>query len=195
MDHVRSKVVARIEADWPITLEEWDQDEEFYSSDDIRDFKRRRRLRSAPPEPAAAVVLARRFDMPTILPAAFYELTRRDIHNNKTYLFTELVNQARGDILSSEDYQILSDFRDYLFYATKNLTEFVHVNQECTGDDCLASLAKFLSSLKLDAYNQRDFLRVTRLDNVAVHDLCETCEERVKAEVSQRRANVWADFK
>ncbi|GJE96816.1 hypothetical protein PsYK624_130220 [Phanerochaete sordida] len=89
VESVRARIIRRMEADWPQDVLEWLRL--------IGDIKRRTELRtmlcrtgtsSDPepdafvPEPASAVRFAREFDVPSILPAAFYTLALADIQQD-----------------------------------------------------------------------------------------------------------------
>ncbi|KAI5117805.1 hypothetical protein M0805_004565 [Coniferiporia weirii] len=70
---IRDYIVFHLEADWPTTLTEWDMFEarikmmsgnrDLFSNDDL-------------PEPASALSLARKYDVKSILPAVYYDLSR-----------------------------------------------------------------------------------------------------------------------
>ncbi|KAH8111510.1 hypothetical protein DFH11DRAFT_1793750 [Phellopilus nigrolimitatus] len=71
---IRKHIVAHIEADWPSTLEDWDRFNAY--------VKRAPRgsegasSMGSQPEPASALVLARRFAIARVLPVALYDLSR-----------------------------------------------------------------------------------------------------------------------
>ncbi|KAH7904822.1 hypothetical protein BJ138DRAFT_1119048 [Hygrophoropsis aurantiaca] len=77
-------IVLRLETDWPQTLAEWDLAEaEFTSMDVLSSQDGNEGLRASYvhlddwyPEPVSAIQIARECDVPSILPAAFYHLSR-----------------------------------------------------------------------------------------------------------------------
>lgn len=87
VDFIRQKIVARLESDWPQTISAWERleseistmgDQEIalgYSGSPSRPLT----LDNALPEPASAIRLARDCNIPSILPAAFYHLSRLSI--------------------------------------------------------------------------------------------------------------------
>lgn len=80
IDTVRALIVKHVEADWPQTLEEWDAHQAEKGSAaqayvDSKDKKfRGKYFDDAYPEPVAAIRFALEFDIPRILPAAWYQL-------------------------------------------------------------------------------------------------------------------------
>ncbi len=86
---IRQCIVKRLESDWPQTLRGW---ENLVAS-------KRTRL-----EPAAAIRLATEFDIPSILPAAFYALVQ--INPEQEWSMSgDIVRGARWDMLHAEDYR------------------------------------------------------------------------------------------
>lgn len=78
IDGLRSRIVSRIEADWPLCLDEWDRFNrtgiaKLPAGETSLDCCRWDTLLL---EPIAAIHLARTLDIPSILPAAFYLLSR-----------------------------------------------------------------------------------------------------------------------
>ena len=79
-------ILSLLECDWPQSLRQWDNLE-----DEIAMLESSWMNQSPPPsihlddclpEPAAAIRLARECDVPNILPAAFYHLSRLSIADN-----------------------------------------------------------------------------------------------------------------
>jgi hypothetical protein len=80
------------------------------------------------PEPCSAIQFAREFDLPQILPAAFYHLARIKFKNDWDVLRTGSdvsldVRSARWTLLSREDLFCLIQGRDYLMQKAKELEE------------------------------------------------------------------------
>ncbi|TFY73546.1 hypothetical protein EWM64_g10468 [Hericium alpestre] len=82
--HLRQLIIERLEADWPQTLDKWDELEDAIAS-------RREAYKWRPhtpcvddlfPEPASAMRLACDFNIPQILPPIFYHLLRIPIAND-----------------------------------------------------------------------------------------------------------------
>lgn len=73
VDLITKHIVKHIEGDWPQTLDEWDalcQPLAFWHSEGHQP-------KEELPEPIATIIFARTFDVPKVLPVAFYELSRR----------------------------------------------------------------------------------------------------------------------
>lgn len=108
ISYIRDCIVERLESDWPQTILSWDTLEgeierttehsnvHWYTDDRF-------------PEPASAIRLARDFNIPSILPAAFYQLSRLNIADDHARqrkevnsLYSELQHCENGAMGSSE---------------------------------------------------------------------------------------------
>ncbi|KAH9934530.1 uncharacterized protein BXZ73DRAFT_89614 [Epithele typhae] len=68
MDDLRAHLISQVTSDWPTTLEAWDARQASLRALPIAVARRRA------PEPVTAIAFARAFDVPSLLPAAFYQL-------------------------------------------------------------------------------------------------------------------------
>lgn len=194
LDFVRSRIVERIEADWPTTLRNWDEQEDLYMTIRRMAPSSRFGLRCSPPEPAAAIALAKRFGIRKILPAAFYELSRRTLYNNKRYKYTGGPRQARGDILSVDDYQTLIDFQVCLHTRIRDLL-FGTFDPDCSNNDCRKAMEAAATDLRLQAFHEFDFIRVTRkVDWSTYGNLCNACMAFAIEELKRTREDTWDNF-
>ncbi|KIJ53535.1 hypothetical protein M422DRAFT_107206, partial [Sphaerobolus stellatus SS14] len=79
-DSLRNRIIALLEADWPSTLTGWDTREaEMRREIELCGHKWEEHLSNAEeiwPEPASCIRLANLCGVPSILPAAFYDLCR-----------------------------------------------------------------------------------------------------------------------
>lgn len=91
VDSIRQQIVERLESDWPQSFVDWQrQQAEFqvqleyftHTNDANFHYEKPSRLDNAFPEPASAIRLARECDIPSILPAAFYHLSRLTIDDD-----------------------------------------------------------------------------------------------------------------
>lgn len=90
VDFVRRIIVTRLESDWPQTIEAWLRLEREIEGmkQDLRDRDCYEthipplELDNALPEPASAILLARECNIPSILPPAFYHLSRLSIEDD-----------------------------------------------------------------------------------------------------------------
>ncbi|KIP08898.1 hypothetical protein PHLGIDRAFT_358678 [Phlebiopsis gigantea 11061_1 CR5-6] len=88
MEDVAQAVMSHVKAQWPNTLMDWDIRQGVQSvirasvaSGDIGHF------RAIFPDPAASIVFAQEFDLPEILPVAFYQLSSINVDCQETDLF------------------------------------------------------------------------------------------------------------
>ncbi|KAH0826099.1 hypothetical protein J3R83DRAFT_11656 [Lanmaoa asiatica] len=113
IDRVREQVLRHLESDWPQTLKDWDKlerDIEFMISDSDVEY-----IDDYLPEPAAAIKLAYQFDIPSILPSAFYHLSRLSILDDwdKTHADSAMSirnlrkRTAQWGLLSAKDFHCL----------------------------------------------------------------------------------------
>lgn len=91
VDSIRQQIVERLESDWPQSYVDWQRQQaevqvqlEYNKRIDEGHFHYTKpsRLDNAFPEPASAIRLARDCDIPSILPAAFYHLSRLNIDDD-----------------------------------------------------------------------------------------------------------------
>lgn len=91
IDTIRGLIVKHIEADWPQTLEDWDAHQaeraaaaQAYIDNKDKKFKDKY-FDEVYPEPVAAIRFALEFDVPRILPAAWYQLATTDAKAHLDY--------------------------------------------------------------------------------------------------------------
>lgn len=111
---IKNDIVAKMKSEWPTTLYEWDdlsdQTEKYRSRFDA-DEHPAVPVDEAFPEPASAIQFAKDFDIPEILPAAFYNLSclhvmldwfrnreRPDEYKNWTSLTARWSDLGRDDL-------------------------------------------------------------------------------------------------
>ncbi|KIJ53536.1 hypothetical protein M422DRAFT_111693, partial [Sphaerobolus stellatus SS14] len=75
VDSLRKRIISHLEKDWPSTLEQWDKNEEDNLLKEDEFYKRY-------PDPASCIRLARMCDVPSLLLAAYYDLSRIPIHHD-----------------------------------------------------------------------------------------------------------------
>ncbi|TFY80782.1 hypothetical protein EWM64_g3230 [Hericium alpestre] len=127
--HLRQLIVDRLEADWPLTLEKWDALEDMTMSQRSHHYRFPGPfIDDLFPEPASAIRLAHDFDIPTILPAAFYHLLRIPVaddwnllHKDSPKATAEALwtgrRTAKWDLLRAEDLLTVLRGRDALLRA------------------------------------------------------------------------------
>lgn len=122
VDSIRAIIVQRLESDWPQSLVEWD---DLWGNG----LARRTITPLQAPEPCSAIRLARKCDVPGILPAAFYALSCINLYNKEldpgefTTITTEpfawrwtMDAKARWSLLLSTDMLNLMKGKDKIRY-------------------------------------------------------------------------------
>lgn len=147
VDLVTKHIIKHIEADWPQTLDDWDALGQPLAFWHLEGHRPKEEL----PEPIATINFARTFDVPKVLPVAFYELSRRRYrHDWDVERVIDLRNfeeggrrvAARWSLLSKEDHIALGELREYIqdfVYSDKFLSDsdFVYVlNRNCQNWEC-----------------------------------------------------------
>ncbi|KAJ7648500.1 hypothetical protein B0H17DRAFT_958921 [Mycena rosella] len=200
MEPLRERIVAQLEADWPTSVAEWDRlgtevralrwehsTSGGYTVDDLY-------LDDRLPEPGAAIRLAMDFNIPKILPAAFYHLSRLSIdadwlefRKNRERLGLE--RTARWDLLEAGDFKLLLKLREVI-------TDFDWTNttsKSCnTPDDC----DDWWNLTSLRWNNAEDILDCMRqfVETRPARGLCKPCWIASKDAIQQGRLNFWDEI-
>lgn len=155
VEPLRTRIVEHVKADWPQTLVEWDRLETDIAQlaqahAAVKTALGRSRYRidgryldQRVAEPVAAIRLAREFNIPSILPAAFYTLARispeHDRHPHPETLGPTIWSQwdtqpafrtARWSLLTTEDYRCLVRGQSMI------LDQHFRINGCYVNDDC-----------------------------------------------------------
>ncbi|TFK47456.1 hypothetical protein OE88DRAFT_1811253 [Heliocybe sulcata] len=107
---IRERIVSRLEEDWPRTLNEWDaleaeieeMQKDLHDSHDCDAYNHNCDLTNFLPEPVSAINLAVDCDVPSILPAAFYQLMRSS-PSYPRYEYLALDEGDNQDLASERD--------------------------------------------------------------------------------------------
>ncbi|KAI5114883.1 hypothetical protein M0805_008180, partial [Coniferiporia weirii] len=102
---IRRDIVTHIERDWPKTLDEWDCFEDYLS------FLRlhRKSWYGYEPEPAATAMLATQFNIPSVLPAVFYCLSR--INTSDNWVGHEITNPRGLEKIVGRNNPFIQDWK------------------------------------------------------------------------------------
>ncbi|TFK45884.1 hypothetical protein OE88DRAFT_1068578 [Heliocybe sulcata] len=221
MENIREQIVSIVKKAWPSSLQCWDRMEaeikamnrQWHQQHDCaRDYSCRDPLDAHLPGPVAAISLARDCDIPEILPAAFYHLSRlsmelgpdgseHDERIQRAYFFHG-ERTAKWKSLAGEDY-----YR--LFVGRKKLREAVakeieawpkdyHENriaEEDLFEDCSeAGIHEFVSRIKGSIRTNQDTLSVL-LQFIEEADtttlFCCDCAWGFIEDINELRARVW----
>jgi len=216
MDHLRHRIVMHVEADWPQSLWQWDRLEaEIHSMvqtwpeehglyipnvDNIDDIL---------PEPASAIRLGRECDIPSILPAAFYHLSRLSIHDDRTsqraargheaadFFCFDGRRTADWTILSSADYICLLKGRAMIATFSQELFTVPQLgNYQHSIDGCVHSeQATLLVQIREACRRSPDVLETSRryLERESFGDqVCSICVIYIRKELRNFRHSLWA---
>ncbi|TDL17691.1 hypothetical protein BD410DRAFT_754226 [Rickenella mellea] len=99
---LRRRIVQQLQKDWPTTLNEWDTLEGHIVAWSPPDPENPMNiwLDGSFPEPASAISISRRFDIPQLLPAAFYHLSRLTVEQDwDHYRDSDFTDQFYHDMI------------------------------------------------------------------------------------------------
>ncbi|GJJ13667.1 hypothetical protein Clacol_007923 [Clathrus columnatus] len=209
-DHLRKRIIDLLERDWPSELSDWDINEaELAVKAESGTF----RTKNSILDPCEAIRLARKCDVPSILPAAFYYLSSiqgvSDRHLPDS--LEKILSKGSGlgiagfSLLSAEDLRcllvgrdaILHLFRDYFREADGKVRSYIkHSNLD--HEDCQRRWRRFEDGLRLEVlhYDIDPLLVMKRdTDSFEVRCLaerpCDHCLEEFFSSLSRNREILW----
>lgn len=214
MDQLRHRIVEHFEGDWPRSLWQWDKLEfeiksmlhtrmtGCYFGSDIECHPIDDHL----PEPASAIRLGRECDVSSILPAAFYHLSRLSIYDDREEV--RLRHDADDDelsggrrtaewrLLENEDFISLLKGREKLAVAANEMLCFTDCQQEeHWSDACSASNCwELLQEIRDACRHSSDILRTTRCyieKGTYGEDICQLCCVCIRKELISFRQQLW----
>ncbi|TFY54803.1 hypothetical protein EVG20_g9560 [Dentipellis fragilis] len=213
VQHLRELIVNRLEDDWPQSLFEWDSLEAEVSSKveacTLHDISATD-VDDDYPEPGSAIQLARQCNIPNILPAAFYHLSRISIDFDWDHLrtaegsapeawYTGGSRSARWNCLSKEDFICLLQGRARLAeYVEDTLCLQSAYPKAHAGGDCSeADWSTFWHQFRKECKQDLDILAVLRLyselfnDVTAWKGLCISCRAKISSQATTARQEIW----
>ncbi|GJE96801.1 hypothetical protein PsYK624_130070 [Phanerochaete sordida] len=147
VDSIRTRIVQRLEDDWPTSALSWlrfSNDERLFSEDCARyiSLEDGKYPEDNFPEPAAAIRLARDFDIPSILPAAYLRLLYADptlnwddIRRKRDGAPARSIRSARWHLLDHVDMLRVAQGRLRLVQSLPHVHRaFLLGSQACHGD-------------------------------------------------------------
>ncbi len=177
MNSLRETLVSIVESEWPLTFAELEECDEQYGDLCMRDDER---LGSSErtgwplhllPEPAAAIALAIRFDIPSILPAAYYDLSRCtadiewDKHMHADIGFDGHGKPARWDLLPAKAYRKLLIVQTVIRKTTYMLQCSFRTHSPCQSQPvCEGAWSKIRQSVSI-CHIRNDILRTLPTKN------------------------------
>ena len=186
MDRIRERIVEHIEQDWPITLRLWDTLERQINLNSYHHL----------PEPASAIRLARECNVPSILPAAFYHLSRLSVFDdgNGAYDADSGRRTAEWGLLSAQDLLCLMKGSRRLKVAVCGiLSDFPCCESDCTTINRLAVFKGIRDACR----HSCDILRITRLhieNRPYEGKICYTCYSQVRSNLAEFREELWTNL-
>lgn len=204
---IRDRIVERLESDWPQTIFAWDALEGqierakeyskvLWDTDDRF------------PEPASAIRLARDFGIPSILPAAFYQLSRLNIANDHARRRKEadIFNDddfdertARWDLLNGDDLLSVMRGQEKLRDVARRFTRRflcgkADWSQHCAINQVLSTLSReHGADTTTDVLEHfRQFTKHYRKDRYDCGwNICDPCDDAADESFDAIREEVW----
>jgi len=167
------------------------------------------------PEPASAIRLARECDIPSILPAAFYHLSRLSIEDSWRNAHTSSINPVEPEvphrhsfygnrtadwtILSAQDYICLLRGKAKLASVADRLFSSSHMgNVQHSADVCsLSQGLTLLADIRETCRRSPDILDTLRrfLGRAAFkNQVCSACKLYIQADLGRVRHSIWAEM-
>lgn len=205
MDILRQDIVADVERIWPSTLRQWDMADLHVQ---VRMQAMRRNLYDdldrglhllddLYPEPATAIQLARACNVPHILPAAFYHLSRISLYDDWDEIrhFDDIPDHGQQSALwmqlSAQDFLCLFKGKQKLQGVARDVL-FLRDCPVCCSFPCHRS--SFIDQLREACKNSTDILHTARLyiDKADQGDgLCAACSFYISHKLINFRQQLW----
>ncbi|TFY61659.1 hypothetical protein EVG20_g6971 [Dentipellis fragilis] len=221
IDSLRNTIITRLEEDWPPSLDGWDvldaqiQSMALIWTRDHRDALRKptqtaEYFDTSVPEPASAIQLAREFDIPSILPAAFYTLSRISIDENWHIMHdldertSQPTRTARWRDLGPQDFICLLEGRarlqgvmdyDYSEPSSNLVDIYYDENPHARSSFCTESTREtFYDQIGDAASDSSDVLGALHPYQAKFHSghkVCPSCSRKFTMEVHNLRQYIW----
>jgi hypothetical protein len=218
VDHIRHRIIGHVEQDWPRSLWQWDQIEtEIHSLREIWHTNREPALDyewsyidDHLPEPASAIRLARECDIPSILPAAFYHLSRLSIYDDwkearkcidvhsLRYVGLDIGRRtADWSLLAADDFICLLKGQARLSVAAGEMLQFGLDSHEPNEhpSDCCSSLkrSELVKEIREACRLTRDLFLTTRgyMERRDFDNICQCCHSCIRDDLSNFRRHLW----
>lgn len=214
MDVLRNRIIEHVQQDWPPSLWQWDKlESEINSMKNIWHIEQGDDQCSYVddhlPEPASAIRLARDCNVPAVLPAAFYHLSRLSIYDNRVEarhlldpnsICCEGLGNGRRtaewNLLDTEDFICLLKGQARLSVAAAEMLHFKDCSQEeHWSDNCsLAQRQKLFQDIRNACRYSRDILRTSREfmeRGTFGSQICYLCNSRIRDELASFRLLLW----
>lgn len=218
MEHLRHRIIMHVEADWPQSLWQWDRLEAEIRAmreswhEEHESPSSGKYIDDHLPEPASAIRLARECDIPSILPASFYHLSRLSIHDYRCtpQSRTGALDASNKDIsngnrtaewsiLSPDDYICLLKGRAKLISIAQDLFNIGQIcnRQHSTATCSLARELTLLADIRDICRQSPDLLETLRRysEQETFGDrICSRCSIYIRRELKIFRHTVWVQI-
>ncbi|GJJ06939.1 hypothetical protein Clacol_001135 [Clathrus columnatus] len=206
IDHLRELIIGLLERDWPSKLDHWD-----YNEVESRAKKRFFELidEISMPDPCQVIRLARKCNVPSILPAAFYRLSciqgisYRHLPEPLQEKFSDRIQKETADfsLLSVEDFccllvgrnAMLHVFEDSLNEAFWKALEYEH--PPLASHQCGQGLEHLKYSLRQAVFLfHNDLLSIMNAESavgIEPPQTCQDCREQLLGLLEESREAFW----
>ena len=207
INYLREGIITQIENCWPRTLRQWDELESrrqatvvlskgaLDNKPDLESPYPNRLL----PEPASAIRLAQECNISSILPTAFYHLSRLSIDDDwsKSQERSEAVktgSTADWGLLTADDLRCLLKGRAKMRRTSQEILHFGFHRQEWSEECSPAQRWKLLGEIEEACIKSPDVLRATK-DYIEKEDygdgICHPCHSRIRYDLGTFRYALW----
>lgn len=207
MNPLRQNIVGHVEQNWPLTLRQWDElGSRMHAIAQLSRGDLDNQLDLEPsysgdrlPEPASAIRLARERNIPTILPAAFYHLSRLSIDDDwaETFRCDQLLaagRTAEWNLLTADDLRCLLKGRAKLRQAPREILRFSYRTDGCSEACFSAKRWDLLKEIEETCVQSPDMLRVAReyIERKTYGDgICYLCSSLIRRDLATFRHILW----
>ena len=207
INRFRQNIITQIEEGWPCTLRQWDELESrgqptiILSSGAFDSHPDPELLdpEALFPEPASAIRLARECNILTILPAAFYHLSRLSIDNDwgEVQGHGEAVktgSAAEWSLLTADDLRCLLKGQAKLKQAPREILHFGFHRQEWPEVCSPEKRQKLLREIEAICIQSPDVLCTTRNyieKQNDVNGICHLCNSHIRRDLATFREALW----
>lgn len=204
MSGLRQAVVQLLETQWPTSLAQWDRLESEIAvmawDQDCDPIPLN--LDDMLPEPALAIKLGREFHIPTIMPAAFYHLSRLSIGGSLHVPRDALLQRtADWNLLTAADLICLIMGKEGLSMVAGSM-----LIPDCCGDETLKTYwmeedcsgcrrSEMVEQIRWECMRTSDVLSTLRqyltIESL-LSPMCKTCSRVIKTHLRKVRQTLWA---
>jgi hypothetical protein len=205
-ERLKTRIVEHLEADWPQTLWQWDRLETEIRS--MKDTWNQEFLTNSEgsakfiddylPEPASAINIAWACNIPGVLPAAFYHLSRLSIYDDYHLArssdacdaLSKGRRTARWTTLTAADYICLLKGREKLSMAAQDIVFDRH--ELCQSQEC-SSRSVLLAGIRKSCQHSADILHTLRsyVEQAGYGKTCNHCSVLFRQTLVTFRQQLW----